>query len=679
MPRNRLHFVGKGLFLRLIVVSPWVYTSMSDSAFGMMAKAAAIQGSQSQIGVNEPRKQGEKPHPNDRILTGGRHSVDKDDSNIAGGKGSTNKSTLHQVVNESKIDSGKVISLIEEARKARDSGDVLESLRILGLAKKIVEASSEEEFIKKFISVPINMSEYNSLMTIGRYKDAQVAIEGVIRWIETPEVARLIREDSRFLGTSPYSAYYKAARVAKYIEARRASEYLDKGFNLFESDANKSQPISESIYKDYAQLYEQLGHYNKAIAVYSMMGYLFMGAKGYKESPRYADLLNRLANLYMILGNNGYAELLVQGAIRIYTKYHKTHLRELQWSQLNLFKLRGKFEEAVAIARGIEDKAYQANSKAEVLNALGAQIQFADQMNDGNMLQQLFHRFGGLSKSLIDEGAKEDPGSLLLISIPLSERLLASGKIQEAKDVITLALDSASKELGPENFLTIKALLTLALVEERLDEKKAINMYWKLATLSYDKSLTIQTIDSLSRLSYLEAKGGDFQAAILAGRAHSAVFIKFLHDTLPGLVMKDRVRLVANYSSDILHTLSASHPKAVEAGLWAAINERGLLDHIELSQRKAARDKRQRIISSRLEDLASLESSGRAPHGVDLKDEARKGLQKMLEPRVVAVPCLIMLYQGCGHHLHMPVPRGLLSHLSSRRSYSRKKKQLKQT
>jgi hypothetical protein len=255
----------------------------------------------------------------------------------------------------------------------------------------------------------------------------------------------------------------------------------------------------------------------------------------------------------MIGGNNGYAELLMQGAERIYSKHVEIYWYELQWSRIVLLRLRNKLEEAIAVAKMIEDKAIFESNKTEAFRALGCQIQFAQRLGNNGLLSVLFRRFANLPKSHIKEGMRNSPYHFMFISIPLSERLLAAGRISEAKNVLDIALGGTSGELGIGNYLTIKALLIFAETNEHIDKNKAKKMYRRLAAISYEHSLLIQTIDSLSKLAYLEAKTGKFDAAIREAKSHSGAYIGFLLDSLPGLAMEDRVEAIAGFNSDILY------------------------------------------------------------------------------------------------------------------------------
>jgi CHAT domain-containing protein len=195
--------------------------------------------------------------------------------------------------------------------------------------------------------------------------------------------------------------------------------------------------------------------------------------------------------------------------------------------------------------------------------------------------------------------------------------------INEARATLDPAVGIALRELGTGNFLTVKTLLILAKTDEYLDGKRARNLYRKLSEISHENGLLIQAIDSLSRLSFLEAKYGNTEQAIVDSKAHSRAYLEFLIDTLPSLTREDKVNTIGSYNSDVLHNLSANHQTAVEAGLWSAINERGLLNHIELGQRRLAEGRKQKALASRLNDLTAISSTGFASDSRDNSTNAR--------------------------------------------------------
>lgn len=504
-------------------------------------------------------------------------------------------------------DANNILKLLERSRVLRESGKLEEALETIELASKLAnQLEGDDGDIKGFFELPVHMSRHNVLTMLKRHDEALQSIKKVLEYFELESIASLIKEDSSFFGATPYNAYYKAALSSKHVDLKRAPEFLNKGIDLLKSSSFKNKEESERIYLDYAGLYTILGWRQKAVEIYSMLGSRYVNDKKLKESPNYASILYSLADLYMIEGDSGLSELLLQEALSIYAKNRDLHQYEYQWTRVSLSKLRNRIDEALSIMEEIEEMAYKDNNRGEVVSALSGQISFAHQFGMASKITQLFKRFGNLPKDYFSDEMKSiHAQSYLIILTALSEHLIDAGLINEAREILDSAVAISLRELGMGNFLSLRALMSLARTDESVDAKRARAMYKRIAEISYENGLLIQTIDSLSRLSFLEAKNGNIEQAIREGQAHSMVYLEFLINTLPGLTRQDRANRFGLYNSDILHTLSSLHQPAIKAGLWAAINERGLLNHIEVQQGRSAQEGKQRKIAKKISALSA--------------------------------------------------------------------------
>jgi tetratricopeptide (TPR) repeat protein len=500
----------------------------------------------------------------------------------------------------------QILRLLERSRILREAGKLEEALESIELAGKIAGQIEGDADVTALFELPVHMSRHNILTMLKRHDEALQSIKKVLGYFEIESISSLIKEDSSLFGAAPYNAYYKAAQSSKYIDIKRAPEFLNKGLDLLESSGFKNKEESEKIYLEYADLFAMLGWRQKAIEIYSMLGNRYINDKKLKESPKYAAILYSLADLRMIEGDFGLAELLLQGALTIYANNMELHWYEYQWTRVSLSKLRSRIDEALLILEEIEGMAYKDKNPGQVVRALSGQVSFAHHFGKASKLTQLFKRFDRLPKDYFsDELITSYAQDYLIILTALSENLIDAGFISEARDILDSAMAISLRELGTGNFLSLRAFMSLAQTDEHVDAKRAMAMYRRIAEISYENGLLIQTIDSLSRLSFLEAKNGNIAQAIREGQAHSMVYLEFLINTLPSLTREDRINTIGLYNSDLLHSLSSLHQPAIKAGLWAAINERGLLNHIEIQQSRSIQDGKKRDIAKRINELSS--------------------------------------------------------------------------
>jgi CHAT domain-containing protein len=522
---------------------------------------------------------------------------------------------------------GKVISvfsLLEKARTQRDDGKYKDSLDSLMAAIPLLDGISNPTE-KDLVSLPVNMSLYNTLMMMKEYNNAKQAIDKVIQVLEKEGFSELIIEGSPLLGTAPFSAYYKAALASRAPDRKDAISLLDKGILLLGKSKFGNTKESDAFYSNYADLYANIGHNEKAINIYSMLASRIAVERKEAENPEYAYLLDKLAGLYMVGGNNGTAELLIQGAISIYSKDIERYWYDIQWAKVVLFKLRNKLDEAIKIAEEVRHRAFNENNKPQVLKSYAIQFEFADQAGNDIAYRKAIQRFNSLPQDYFDRKLfQEFPHDFLIVSNSITRRYLRAGKIEEARSMLdSAALDIALTEIGMQNFLTLKTLLLLAQTDELLDINRAIRMYKKIASISRENGLLIQTIASLRRLSHLEAKNGNITGAIEGGIAHSSVYIDFLFDTLPLLSREERINTVGSFNSDVLHTLSLDHASSIGPSLSSAINERGLLNHIDLSQKNLEQSQKQIQVLKRLGDLNSLKAEANSDSSTNLSTDIR--------------------------------------------------------
>jgi CHAT domain-containing protein len=521
-------------------------------------------------------------------------------------------------------DANDILKLLEKSRILRESGKLGEALETLDVAKKIVDQLEVDALVKGFLELPLYMSRYNVLTMLERHDEALQSINRVLRYIEIESVSSMIKKDSGFLGKAPYSAYYKAALASKYNDIKKAPKLLKKGIDLLESSTFKNQAESESIYLEYADFFVRLGHRQQAIEIYSMLGERYIKNAEMSESPQYASILSSLADLYMIEGNFGLAELLLQGAVAIYAKNQDMHPYEYQWVKVSLSKLQNNIGEALLISEKIEKTAYNNDNREQVLRAVSSQLVFAHRLGNTSKLTQVFKRLSNLPKKYFSERIiASHAEDYVIILTALSEHYLSAGSIGEARETLDSAIGLSLRELGTGNFLSLKALMVLARTDEYLDSKRARAMYSQIAEISYEHGLLIQAIDSLSRLSFLEFQNGNIEQAVRQGIAHSKVYLEFLIDTLPTLTREDRVNTISFYDSNILHSLSSFHRPAIEGGLWAAINERGLLNHIEIQQKRSAQEGKQQKLARKISELSISNITSRTNGGLGNRQEMR--------------------------------------------------------
>ena len=526
----------------------------------------------------------------------------------------------------------KILENVEQARLFREEGKLNESLTSLALAESLLDQLDETEVVKELIGVPIYMSRFNTLMMLERYKDAASAIHNVIVFVERDYVLELIRSDHMILGSAPYSAYYKAATASKYIDIKRVPEFLDKGISLLKSSNYSAEKGAEKIFLEYAEFFQDLGRYQSAIEILSLLADRHIKDKKLSESTQYAFLLDRLANLYMIEGNFGMSELLIQGAQRIYSKHQKSHKYEFLMSNLAYAKLRYRLAEALAIADNLEDYTRRSSNIDRHIRAISLQVVFAERLKDSNKMSQILEKIGKLPKHYVTKNnLRRNIESFLPIYNALSQRYIAAGFANEAKEILEPAVLIALQELGTGNYITIKSLLILAEIEEIYDIKKAKKLYQQIATISYSNGLLIQTVDSQLALALMEAKSGNIVDIIRESAMYSKVYLEFLFNTVPSLAREDRINIFNSYSTDILHNISSQHPSAVSAGVWSAINERGLLNHIELNQRKGMDTDKQIRIAKRLSEIASSKQRQRVDlRSLQMLNEQERSLELLL-------------------------------------------------
>lgn len=537
---------------------------------------------------------------------------------------SSSKLYSYQTSPEKGGDASSILSLLEKARKQREDGKYKDSLASLMAAKSLLEGISDIA-VKDLVSLPVYMSLYNTMTMMKDYTNAKKAIDKVILVIEKKGFSELAIEGSPLLGTAPFSAYYKAALVSKAPDRKDAINLLDKGIQLLEKSKFGHTKESDTFYSNYADLYANIGHNEKAINIYSMLAYRISVERKDTESLEYAQLLDKLADLYMVSGNNGTAELLIQGAISIYSKDIERYWYDIQWAKVVLFKLRNKLDEAIEIAEEVEKRAFTENNKPQVLKSYAIQFEFADQAGNDRAYRKVVQRFNSLPQDYFDRKLfQQFPHDFVTVANSITRRYLRAGKIDEARLMLDNgALDIALTEIGVQNFLTLKTLLLLAQTDEYLDINRAIRMYKKIASISRENGLLIQAIASLHQLSYLEAKNGNILGAINGGIEHSSAYVDFLFDTLPALSREDRINTMGSFNSDMLHTLSLSHASSVGPGLSSAINERGLLNHIDLSQKNLEQSQKQIQVLKRLSDLNSIKAGANTDSFPNLSTDIR--------------------------------------------------------
>lgn len=478
-----------------------------------------------------------------------------------------------------------VLSIIEKARTQRDQGNYQESLETLNTGFLLLNQIPVDDIGKDLLGLILNMGLHNTLMQVDRYHDAKAAIDKAIKFVEKIKFAEWCKDDTS-LGTMPFSAYHKAAIATKYVDKEQVATYLDRGLALLERCEQKNNNQIIVFYEIFADEYVELGQNKRALELYLKLANKLSDEKP-QGSIELANILLKLSDLYMIGGNLGSAELFALTANAIYSKDKEQNYVNYLLSQLYLAKYRNELEKGILIAEEIEKYALRENNKSLVLKSFAIQLEFAGHGGYEQTAQNALLRFLKLPKTYIDAKlVSENPIDYLVVSNAITKRYLAAGLNREALSMLDQALHIASKYVSDRHFVSIKTMLLLAEAYEPIDTQKSITIYRNLATFSHENSLMIQAIYSLSKLSYLYAKTGDANNAIEQAKNHSFAQIQFMADILPTLSRWDKVDFAREFNSDVLHTLSSSNKKAVEIGLWTAINERGLLSHIHRMQQK---------------------------------------------------------------------------------------------
>ena len=508
-------------------------------------------------------------------------------------------------MNTSRKELVAVFEMLNYGRTLRESGNLDESIKCYAIAAAAIHNLDSKTALKDWLESLADVGLYNTLILLGRDKQARSIIRNAVRLIERFSQARksstspqntpseqknsdssIDKEIQNFIATT----YLKAAGSVMSVSQREAIEYLDKGWNIIKENDDSTRSQYDDIMLSYKQLYAIMGSNKQVIDILTRLSEDYEKDKRIEAGVKLANVYSDLADAYLVGSNFGRSEFYFRIANSVYKQNLPQEEYHYEMSNTMIYRFENDLNKAFESALKAEISAKNSNNSSHWITAVAARCALADQAKSITVLNSLLSKELAFVSQNMKGFETVNPTSLVQF-LSCAGNVLAKGNKPSAAPILNYSFNTALKNLGANNILTINASIGLAKLQERTNMKKAIDLYHEINRLAVENYLTIQSLDTLQRASTLELRSNDLLSASKTANRYAQEALYLLTQAVPELPESDKVSFFERLHDNLLHYLAGLHPSAAYQGFRYSINERGLLQSLILAVKTSNKGK----------------------------------------------------------------------------------------